>query len=244
MSRLESISPVDGASLGQRRGRRRAPAVAAAVGRAHEAFLAWRLVPPPRRGELVRLFGEVLREEKDALGRLVSRECGKILSEGPRRGPGDDRHLRFRGRPFPPALRPHHRHRAARPPDDGDLASARRGRRDLRVQLPGRGLGVECLPRLRLRRQRGLEAVREDAALRARRWRRCSRAPSSGSAMRRRGCSRSCRAAARSARRWPTIRACRWSRRPARPRMGRALGPAGRGAVRARPCSSLAATMR
>jgi aldehyde dehydrogenase (NAD+) len=39
-------------------------------------------MPPPRRGELVRLFGEVLREKKDELGRLVSRECGKILSEG------------------------------------------------------------------------------------------------------------------------------------------------------------------
>ena len=39
-------------------------------------------MPPPRRGELVRLLGEVLREEKEALGRLVSRECGKILSEG------------------------------------------------------------------------------------------------------------------------------------------------------------------
>ncbi|HEX8381714.1 MAG TPA: aldehyde dehydrogenase family protein, partial [Allosphingosinicella sp.] len=39
-------------------------------------------VPPPRRGELVRLFGEVLREEKEALGRLVSLEAGKILQEG------------------------------------------------------------------------------------------------------------------------------------------------------------------
>jgi aldehyde dehydrogenase (NAD+) len=81
MSLLESVSPVDGAVLGSVAVADRA-AVAAAVGRAQEAFLAWRLVPPPRRGELVRLFGEVLREEKDELGRLVSRECGKILSEG------------------------------------------------------------------------------------------------------------------------------------------------------------------
>ncbi|MET1110089.1 MAG: aldehyde dehydrogenase family protein, partial [Allosphingosinicella sp.] len=56
--------------------------VASAVGRAHAAFLAWRQVPAPRRGELVRLFGEVLREEKEALGRLVSLEAGKILQEG------------------------------------------------------------------------------------------------------------------------------------------------------------------
>ena len=161
----------------------------------------------------------------------------------PRRGPGDDRHLRLRGRPFPPALRPHHRHRAAGPPDDGDLAPARRGRGDLGVQLPGRGLGLECLPRLRLRRQRRLEAVREDAALRRARWPNCSPARPSGSATRRRGCSRSCRAAARRARRWPTIRACRWSRRPARPGWAGRWGRAWRRASGA-ACSSSAATMR
>jgi aldehyde dehydrogenase (NAD+) len=81
MSWLESLSPVDGAVLGGVAVADRA-AVAAGVGRTHDAFLTWRLMPPPRRGELVRLFGEVLREEKDELGRLVSRECGKILSEG------------------------------------------------------------------------------------------------------------------------------------------------------------------
>jgi len=57
-------------------------AVADAVARAEAAFLEWRKVPPPRRGELVRLFGAVLREQKDALGRLVSLESGKILAEG------------------------------------------------------------------------------------------------------------------------------------------------------------------
>ena len=81
MTRLESISPADGSVLGSVAAADRA-AVEAAIGRAHDAFLAWRMVPPPRRGELVRQFGEVLREEKDELGRLVSRECGKILSEG------------------------------------------------------------------------------------------------------------------------------------------------------------------
>ena len=78
---LESRSPIDGLVIGSVAS---TPAieVAAAVGRAHDAFLAWRSVPPPRRGELVRLFGEVLRAEKDALGRLVSLESGKILAEG------------------------------------------------------------------------------------------------------------------------------------------------------------------
>src|SRR5688500_17982226 len=78
---LESRSPIDGRVIG-RVGSAEADAVGAAVGRAQEAFLAWRLVPPPRRGELVRLFGEALREEKEALGRLVTLEAGKILQEG------------------------------------------------------------------------------------------------------------------------------------------------------------------
>ncbi len=49
---------------------------------ANKAFLAWRLIPPPQRGELIRLFGEELRKHKQALGKLVTIECGKILSEG------------------------------------------------------------------------------------------------------------------------------------------------------------------
>ncbi len=52
------------------------------VARAQRAFEAWRRVPPPRRGELVRLLGEELRSHKQALGQLVTLECGKILSEG------------------------------------------------------------------------------------------------------------------------------------------------------------------
>jgi len=78
---LVSRSPIDGGAIGGV-----APAsateVADAVERAHGAFVAWRSVPPPRRGELVRLFGEELRREKEALGRLVSLEAGKILQEG------------------------------------------------------------------------------------------------------------------------------------------------------------------
>jgi aldehyde dehydrogenase (NAD+) len=75
---LVSRSPIDGAEIG----RVATSDVGAAIGRAHDAFLAWRSVPPPRRGELVRLFGDVLRAEKEPLGRLVSLECGKILAEG------------------------------------------------------------------------------------------------------------------------------------------------------------------
>jgi len=56
--------------------------IEAKIAVAVDAFRAWREVPAPRRGELVRLFGEELRANKDALGRLVSLEAGKILQEG------------------------------------------------------------------------------------------------------------------------------------------------------------------
>ncbi|MBV6646402.1 MAG: aldehyde dehydrogenase family protein [Cyclobacteriaceae bacterium] len=49
---------------------------------AQEAFQSWRLVPAPKRGEMVRLFGEELRKHKNALGHLVSYEMGKSLQEG------------------------------------------------------------------------------------------------------------------------------------------------------------------
>ncbi|GFE91603.1 L-piperidine-6-carboxylate dehydrogenase [Steroidobacter agaridevorans] len=52
------------------------------IERAHQAFVAWRAVPAPKRGELVRLFGEELRAAREDLGRLVTLEAGKILSEG------------------------------------------------------------------------------------------------------------------------------------------------------------------
>jgi aldehyde dehydrogenase (NAD+) len=74
-------SPIDGSVLAQ------LPTAAAAdmkaaVGRAHEAFKAWRVVPAPKRGELVRLFGEELRAHKTQLAQLVSIEAGKVTSEG------------------------------------------------------------------------------------------------------------------------------------------------------------------
>jgi aldehyde dehydrogenase (NAD+) len=56
--------------------------VGAAIGRAASAFEVWRVVPPPRRGEFVRLLGEELRAANADLGRLVTLEAGKIVSEG------------------------------------------------------------------------------------------------------------------------------------------------------------------
>ena len=56
--------------------------VSTVVGRATQAFNAWRTVPAPRRGEFVRVLAEELRAAKDDLGRLVTLETGKIVSEG------------------------------------------------------------------------------------------------------------------------------------------------------------------
>jgi aldehyde dehydrogenase (NAD+) len=52
-----------------------------AIGATREAFLAWRLVPAPRRGELVRRLGELLRDHKSDLADLITAEAGKIRSE-------------------------------------------------------------------------------------------------------------------------------------------------------------------
>jgi aldehyde dehydrogenase (NAD+) len=59
-----------------------ADAARRAIEAAHAAFLMWRNMPGPRRGELVRLLGEELRAVKTPLARLVTIEAGKIASEG------------------------------------------------------------------------------------------------------------------------------------------------------------------
>ncbi len=74
-------SPIDGGLIATVRSGTAADA-AAAVGTAHEAHLQWRHVPAPRRGELVRLLGQELRRAKTDLGRLISIEAGKSVSEG------------------------------------------------------------------------------------------------------------------------------------------------------------------
>jgi len=78
---LIARSPIDGREIG--RVRSDTPQeIAAKIDAAAAAFHDWRDVPAPRRGELIRLFGEELRANKESLGRLVTRETGKILQEG------------------------------------------------------------------------------------------------------------------------------------------------------------------
>jgi len=78
---LHSRSPIDGQVLASV-AVTPLDEVDALLERSRAAFLRWREVPAPQRGELVRRFGQMLRQHKCALGRLVSLEVGKITSEG------------------------------------------------------------------------------------------------------------------------------------------------------------------
>ncbi len=80
-SDLDVTSPIDGTVLASLRPDT-PDEVRAKIDRAHTAFLAWRRVPAPRRGELVRRYGEALRTHKEQLAHLVTLECGKIIEEG------------------------------------------------------------------------------------------------------------------------------------------------------------------
>lgn len=78
---MASYSPIDGSQIGSVQ-TSSAAEIDRACAHADAAFLHWRNVPAPRRGELVRLFGNALRKNKEDLARLVTIECGKPLSEG------------------------------------------------------------------------------------------------------------------------------------------------------------------
>jgi alpha-ketoglutaric semialdehyde dehydrogenase len=77
---FETASPANGETLGvfPRSG---AADVDRAVAAAREAFEEWRLVPAPRRGEILFRFGQLLGDEKEDLAQLMAREMGKVLPE-------------------------------------------------------------------------------------------------------------------------------------------------------------------
>lgn len=80
MNTITSKSPIDGAILGQIEATP-VGAIGAICENAHVAHLSWRKVPAPRRGELVRIWGEVLRARKHEIADMVTLEAGKIISE-------------------------------------------------------------------------------------------------------------------------------------------------------------------
>ena len=79
--RIESVSPVDGTVIASVKAASEAD-YEAVILKAQEAYLEWRTVPAPLRGEVVRQLATKLRENKEALGKLVSYEMGKSLQEG------------------------------------------------------------------------------------------------------------------------------------------------------------------
>ncbi len=78
---IASYSPVDGKLIGTVTTTSRED-YERVIKTAQDAFLQWRAVPAPKRGEIVRQFGNKLRELKEPLGQLVSYEMGKSLQEG------------------------------------------------------------------------------------------------------------------------------------------------------------------
>ncbi len=73
-------SPIDGAVIGQVE-EASPEEIAAAVDRAHHAALQWRLVPAPKRGQLVSRVAEIVRRRKSELAAIITLEAGKIPSE-------------------------------------------------------------------------------------------------------------------------------------------------------------------
>ncbi len=80
-TKIDSHTPVDGSLIGQLTvtDKKQYEEV---MEQAQAAFLEWKATPAPQRGEIVRQYGELLREHKEDLGRLVSYEMGKSLQEG------------------------------------------------------------------------------------------------------------------------------------------------------------------
>ena len=114
--------------------------------------------PAPQRGEVVRDIGDELRKYKRPLGQLVAWEMGKILSEGE----GEVQEaidIADFSVGLSRQLYGHHAQRARSPPHVRAVASARAHRHHHRLQLPGRGVGLERHDRRRLRRHDDLEAL-------------------------------------------------------------------------------------
>lgn len=78
---LQVTSPINSATIANLKFDT-AESVDQKIASAVEAFKEWRRVPAPKRGELIRIFGNILRDHKEDLSQLVTIECGKIIEEG------------------------------------------------------------------------------------------------------------------------------------------------------------------
>ncbi|MCY1296305.1 hypothetical protein D9M70_456850 [compost metagenome] len=162
----------DGALAGRRRGDRPCAGLHAGAGRCADHTRA--------RGaeHLGAAAGTGARGDRAALRRGAARAQARARPAGVAgnrqdpagragRGAGDDRYLRLRRGPVAPAARADHRLGAPATRDARDLAPVRPVRRDLGLQLPGGGVGVECGARAGVRQRRAVEAVGEGVAVRA-----------------------------------------------------------------------------
>ena len=109
--------------------------------------------------------GPAARGAQGGPRRAGDRRGGEDSVRGRRRGAGDDRHLRTGSRTVTAAVRQDPAQRTTGPPPHGDVASAGRRGRHLRVQLPGRPVCVEHRARDRVRRSGRVEAVGARAAV-------------------------------------------------------------------------------
>src|ERR1043166_7233769 len=78
---IESYSPADGSLIGKVQ-QATTEDYEQIIRTAEAAFKSWRMMPAPKRGEIVRQMGDALRKYKEPLGKLVSFEMGKIYQEG------------------------------------------------------------------------------------------------------------------------------------------------------------------
>ena len=161
---FESTSPATGETIGvfPRSG---AEDVDRAVAAAKEAFADWRLVPAPKRGEILFRLARLLEQEKPALTDLMTREMGKVMAEAG----GDVQeaidityYMAGEGRRLFGQTTPS---RAARQVEHERPRADRRRRRDHAVELPDRDPVVEDDPGARLRQHRRPQAGEGHAAL-------------------------------------------------------------------------------
>ena len=165
---IESINPATGKRLAQVRGATRA-GLRACHGRGGRGG-----------GRMAPGAGAEARRSGASHGRGIAQVQGcarqprvpgkrQDQSRGRRRSAGDDRHRRFRGRAIAHAVRPHHAFGTAATPHVRAMASARRGRRDFRLQFSGRRLVLERVPGGDQRQCHGVETLAEDRSVLPRR---------------------------------------------------------------------------
>ncbi len=158
-------SPIDGTLLARVPAAKNSDA-AAAIDSAAEAFLRWRLMPAPQRGELVRRIGEQLAAAQGRSGRAGDAGVRQNPGRVSRRSAGDDRHLRLCRRLEPAVVWPDDCQRTTGTSAGRTVASLGAGGRDHGVQLSRGRVGLERHAGAGLWRHAGLETIGEDAAVR------------------------------------------------------------------------------